>query len=333
VFHLVRAEVNAAHAIAEDVLAWAEDHRDTAARSAGQQIAAMTSFYRGDLGSARTHQEALIAASDPERSIGQPVLYDWNARIVALSFLSYTLFVLGYPDQALGRSREAFAEAQKLSHPHTLTNPLRTACYLHHFCRERRAVQARAQELVALSTEHDYPYWLAIGTVFRGWAVAEGGGAEEGISELTRGLAAFQATHAVIALPYFLGLLADAYGGAGRAAEGLTVLARARTQVEATGERWFEPELHRMSGELFLSRAGGDDGQAEQSFHQALLSARQQNARAWELRAATSLARLWAGNGERRKAHDVLAPVYGWFTEGFDTADLKEARALLDELA
>ena len=174
---------------------------------------------------------------------------------------------------------------------------------------------------------------MAMGAILHGWALAQQGKAQEGIEQLHQGLIAFRATGAELSRPYWLALLAEAYGTTGEPEAGLTALAEALTLVDTTGERWYEPELYRLKGELLLQHSSDNQTEAETCFHHALDIARNQQAKSFELRAATSLARLWQQQGKRQEAHDLLAPVYNWFTEGFDTADLKDAKALLDELA
>jgi predicted ATPase len=190
-------------------------------------------------------------------------------------------------------------------------------------------LQARADALIAVSDEHGFPFHRAVGTVFRGWTLAGSGQTAEGIALLRAGIAAFRASGAVTEAPFFLTLLADVEGMAKRD-QGLGHLAEAERLVAETEERWAEAELHRVRGELL--RTGNDPAAAEHCFCQAMDVARQQSAKFWELRAAISLARLWRDQAKRDAARDLLAPTYGWFTEGFDTPVLKEARALLDEL-
>jgi len=184
---------------------------------------------------------------------------------------------------------------------------------------------------MALSTEQGFPYWLAMGTIVRGWALALQGQAEEGIAQIRQGLTAYRATGAEGARPYFLTLLAEAYAQRGQAEEGLAVVSEALETVEATGERFYEAELHRLQGELSL-QLPTPLVEAEACLQRALALARRQQAKSLELRAAMSLSRLWQRQGQRDAARDLLAPLYGWFTEGFDTADLQEARALLETL-
>jgi predicted ATPase len=174
---------------------------------------------------------------------------------------------------------------------------------------------------------------MAFGSMLRGWALAQQGQAQDGIEQLIQSLRAFRATGAEIQRPYFLALLAEVHGIIGHPDVGLAVLTEALAHVEHTGERYYEAEIHRFKGVLLLQQNSNNQAEAENCFHQAIVVAQNQQTKSWELRAATSLARLWHQQGKRQEAHDLLAPVYGWFTEGFDTADLQEAQALLDALA
>jgi predicted ATPase len=187
--------------------------------------------------------------------------------------------------------------------------------------------------LFALAAQDEFAQWEAGGVALEGWALAEDGRAEEGIARIERGIKAWSATRAAVLVPYYLGVLGCTYARAGRPADALPPLTDAISRVESSDERWCKAELHRCRGEVVLQLNRAQGIEAETSFRKAIALAQKQGAKLWELRAATSLARLWAEQGERQKARDLLAPVYGWFTEGFDTADLKDARALLEELA
>jgi predicted ATPase len=186
---------------------------------------------------------------------------------------------------------------------------------------------------ITLATEQGFPLWTARGAVLRGWALVQQGQTEEGIAQLHQGLTAFRAIGGGLARSYFLSLLAEAHGIMRQPEAGLTVLVEALTCAETTGVRWYESELYRLKGELLLQQASDNQAEAETCFQQAMAIAQNQQAKPFELRTATSLARLWQQQGKRQEAYDLLAPVYHWFTEGFDTTDLKEAKALLDELA
>ena len=192
------------------------------------------------------------------------------------------------------------------------------------------ALDERADELVAVATEQGFPFWRALGTIYRGWVKVKNGDVAEGISLLRSGSSAYRATGAELWMPHFIALLARACEIAGQVEEGLALLDEALQIVERTGERWFAAELNRHKGQLLLRQ--GHSEAAEELYRKALSIAGEQEAKLWELRAAASLARLRRDQGRRAEARDLLAPVYGWFTEGFDTPDLKEAKALLDEL-
>jgi predicted ATPase len=224
---------------------------------------------------------------------------------------------------------------------------LNIAAMQHQHRRERLATQERAETAILLSTEQEFLFWLAWATILRGWAVAEGGQRAEGITQMRQGLATWQDIGVEIARPYALARLTEAYGKGGQATEGLAALSEALLAVHQTGERFHEAELHRLQGELVLQsgfrrqtsdvftpdlRRQTPDLEAEECFQQALDVARRQQAKSLELRAAMSLSRLWQRQGRQAAARQLLTQVYGWFTEGFDTADLQEAKALLEVL-
>ena len=240
--------------------------------------------------------------------------------------------MLGYPDQALKRSHEAFTLVQELSHAYTRTRALVYAADLYGLRREWSTVQELAEEALVLATEQGFAQWVGPGTFLQGRALAAQGQYEAGIAQMQQGLAAIRATGEAIR-PGTFGLLAEAYGRIGQAEDGLRLLGEALTAMHNTGERLYEAALYCIQGVLLLRQTVPDASRAEACFQQALAIARRQQAKSWELRAATSLARLWQHEGKRAEAHALLAPIYGWFTEGFDTADLQEAKALLEALA
>ena len=253
--------------------------------------------------------------------------------VMCLSRTGFALWMLGYPDQALSRVHEALALAQALSHPHSLVIALQYAAVLHSVRREVPLVQARAEAAMALSRERGFTYWLAGARLWYGWALAEQGRAKEGITELRQGLATWQALGAGVGQTHFLARLAEAYQRGGQFEEGLRVLDEALAVVHEREERYYEAELHRLKGELLLGVGVGRGEELETCFHQALNVARQQQAKSLELRAAMSLSRLWQHQGKLAEARQLLAKVYDYFTEGFDTSDLLEAKALLEALA
>ena len=253
--------------------------------------------------------------------------------VLCLGYTAWMLWILGYPDQALRRSQEMLTYAQASSHAFSLARALFYAAVLHRYRREGAAAQEHAEAALAIMTEQGFAHHLGPATINRGWALAAQGQREEGLAQMHQGLAATRATGSRLALSAFLALLAEASGQSGQAEAGLRLLAEALAHVDHTGERYYEAEVYRIKGELLLQQAVPDAPQAEACFQQALAVARRQQARSWELRAAMSLSRLWQQQGKRAEARELLAPIYSWFTEGFDTPDLQEARALLEEYA
>jgi predicted ATPase len=228
-------------------------------------------------------------------------------------------------------SNAAIAEARRLAHPPSLGFSFSLATVLLSLVRDDAALDERAGQLVAVATEQGFPVYGAVGTVHRGWIAVKNGDLADGMSLLRSGAAAYRATGTEMWVPHFLALLALACEIAGQIEEGLALLENGLQIVERTGLRWFEAELNRLKGQLLLRQ--GHIAAAEELYRKALSIAEKQEAKLWGLRAAVNLARLRRDQGRRAEAHDLLAPVYGWFTEGFGTPDVKEAKALLDELA
>jgi predicted ATPase len=240
---------------------------------------------------------------------------------------------LGFSTQALQRNQEALTLAQALAHPPSLAFAQHYTAYLHHHRREVPELQAQAEVLLTLATAQGLPFFVGCGTCWRGWALAVQGQGEAGLAQMHQGLVTLLATGQTLSRPPWLIMLAEAAGYSGQAEEGLRLLAEALAAFEASGRGDMLAEAYRLQGELLLRQATPDAPQAEACFQQALTIARRQQAKSWELRIALSLSRLWQQQGQRATAHDLLAPLYGWFTEGFDTADLRGARILLEELA
>ena len=333
VFYYVRAEHKQAHELGEQLLRLAQSSQDSALLLEAHVALGCTLFIRGELAAARHHLEHGNALYDAQQHHSLAFRYgSFDPGVACRSFGAEDLWHLGYPEQALKRNHEALALADELSHPFSLAMASTWAAFLHQSRREAHAVQDRAEAAIALSTEQGFPAWWAEATIVRGWALAQQGHGAEGLNQLREGLAAYQATGSEFLRPRFFALLAQAYGQEGQVAEGLRTVAEALACVERTEERHYEAELHRLQGELLLQQSQTRHPEAEDCFQQAIAIAKRQAAKSWELRAATSLARLWQGQGKRAEAQALLAPVYDWFTEGFDTADLKDAKALLGEL-
>jgi len=244
--------------------------------------------------------------------------------------LGIVLLCLGYSDQALAQTNAAIAEATRLAHPPTLVGSLSLGAVPLSLVGDTTTLNERADQLVAVATEQGFPLWGAYGTIYRGWVKVKNRCVAEGISHLRSGSTAYRATGAESWTPYHIALLARGCEIAGQVEEAVTQLDDALQIVERTGERWFVAELNRHKGQLLL-RQGHSEG-AEELYRRALSIAEEQGAKLWELRAAVSLARLRRDQGRETEARDLLAPIYGWFTEGYDMLDLKEAKALLDEL-
>ena len=255
--------------------------------------------------------------------------FGFNSASASYFFLGRVLWHLGYPDQAVTSAEQAVAIAEAASHPVSRASALSWAAALHQLRGEVGRAREVAEITLAMTTDEIIPFFRAHAVILRGWALVEEGQGEDGIAQLREGYAAYRAIGAQIECSHWLALLAEAYRDTGRPAEGLGLIAEALDHVAQTGLVYYEAELHRLDGELRLRL---DAANAERSLRHALDVARSQRAKSWELRAATSLARLWRDQGRRGEARDLLAPVYGWFTEGFDTPDMKSAKALLDEL-
>jgi predicted ATPase len=253
--------------------------------------------------------------------------------VACLAAGGWTLWVQGYPDQALERANAALTLAQHLEHPYTLARGLYWTSLLHQLRREWQVVSERANTAITVATAQQIVLVLAVGPIMRGWALAMQGEGVEGLTQLRQGLDAYRATGTEFYRPHFLGMLAEVHRSLGQPEAGLTALREALTLVEKTGERYYEAELHRLKGELLLQHATLEVSRAEACFQQALDIARCQQAKSLELRAAMSLGRLWQQQDKRQEARALLAEVYNWFTEGFDTADLQEAKALLHALS
>jgi predicted ATPase len=331
VHYVVKGQLQEARSLATEALGWGEAGTDAAATFNAYRLSGITRFHLGELSTACTHLEQALARFDPAHRPFHTSFAVTDFRVNVLTYLSQDLFCLGYLDRASVRSEEAIEEARQLQHSYSVAHSLSQACWVDWATHSREELQRRADAAIAVSVEHGFPYNLAVGTIFGGWAIAASGQTTEGIALLQKGLAAYCATGALLFVSFFLTLLADAQVKGQHPDEALGHLAEADCLLAETDERWAEAELHRVRGELLC--AGGNTITAEGCFRNAISVARQQRAKFWELRAATSLARLRRDQARRTEARDLLAPIYGWFTEGFGTADLKKAKALLDELA
>jgi TOMM system kinase/cyclase fusion protein len=331
-FYSIRGEWQTGRELGEQLMRLAQRVQDPTLLLEAHRILAALLFWLGELALVQEHTTQALALYDPAQHRSLAVRYGQDPGVMCLTYVAWVQWLRGYPDQAREKSHQALTLARELGHPNSLGIALTLAATLTQFQRAAPMVQEQAEATITLSTEHGFPLWVAWGTILRGWALAEQGQGDQGIAQIQQGLAAWRAGGNVAFQPYFLALLAEVYEKVGQAGAGLRVLAEALEVVYSHGECVWEAELHRLQGQLLLRQAVADDRQAETCFHQALDIARRQRAKALELRAAMSLSRLWQQQGKRAEARQLLAEVYGWFTEGFDTADLQEAKALLEEL-
>jgi predicted ATPase len=286
-----------------------------------------TSYGLGEFLRAREHEEIAISIYNPDRH--RPYGFQY---LYSLCGISWTLWHLGYPDQALKRSHEALAIAQTLSDPMSLALAQFFAGSLRQYRGEAREAQRHAETTTTLCFENGLPNFFDYSTIMSGWVMVHHGHNQEGTEQIQQGLAALHESGAELRKPYFLCLLADACLGASHYDQGLRALQEALAAADKNEDRNHEPDIHRLEGELLLARDGSSASQAQTCFERAVEIARTRSAKSLELRATVSLARLLAKQGKRAEALAMLAEIYNWFTEGFDTADLKEAKALLDEL-
>jgi predicted ATPase len=331
-FHGTRGQLRIASELSQQLFHLAHRQHDTDILREGHMAEGSVAFYRGEFVTARAHMEQGLHLCDTQLPPTPIFSGGHERRVMTLVGLTQVLWALGYADQAQQRGQEALTWAQQVGHPPSLVYAKLYVAIFSQYRRDMAAMQAHADAVLLLATAQDLGYRVEHGRILRGWALAMQGDAAAGVAHIQQGLVAVQSMGLKLYHPYFLSLLAEAYGLAGQPEAGLTVLTEAFTLIAATEERWWEAEVYRLQGALLLQLPLPDVGQAEGCFQQALDVARRQQAKALELRAALSLTRLWQGQGKRVAARQLLAESYGWFTEGFDTADLQEAKALLAEL-
>jgi predicted ATPase/class 3 adenylate cyclase len=332
-FYLARAELRPAREMGEQLLSLAQSADDPALLLAAHRSLGQNFSFLGELARARAHLEQGITLYDAQQHRSLAFLYGQDLGVLCRSWAGLVLWLQGYPDQALQQSREAITLSRELAHLYSQCYALNWAVMLHLYRREGQAAHERTETMMVLARGQGFAMWEASGPIWRGWVLAERGEREEGVSQMRQAVAAWLATGTVLFRPYYLALLAEAYGKAGHTAEGLDLLTEALAVAHTTGERFYEAELYRLKGELLLQHPLPGASEVEACFRHALDIAGHQRAKSLELKATMSLARLWQQQGKRAEAHALLAPIYGWFTEGFDTSDLKEAKALLDELS
>jgi predicted ATPase len=329
-FYFVR-DLQTAYELGQQLLTLAQRLQDPTLLLHAHATLGTTLGLMGEYIAAQAHLEHGMALYDPQRHRSHAFLSEVDPGVACRGGMALDLWYLGYPDQARQWTREALALAQELAHPYSLAFALSFAARFHRLCWERRLTREQAEIAITLATEYGFAQPLTQATILRGWALAEEGEGVAGMEEMRRSLAALEATGGP-GRPFYLSCLVEAYGRVGRVREGLAILTEALAVVENTGARNYEAELHRLRGELLLQQDAASSVEAEGCFRQALDLARRQQAKSLELRAAMSLSRLWQQQGKRAEAYEVLTPIYGWFTEGLDTVDLQEAKALLETL-
>jgi predicted ATPase len=330
-YYVVRAELKIARQLVDESLDEAKRaHNPVRLMNSHSQLG-VTLFHLGEVASALSHSEKCVKIYDAQHRQVPHRLQDPG--VISRCYGGLALWHLGYPDRGWDRCQEALEFAKKTGHPFNIAYASGHAALFLQYCRQAPAVTELAETTIKLAAEQSFAFWLALGTCIKAWVVATQDPGDEGVRLLREAIAAYRSTGAEILVPFLLAMLAEAYQHTEQSKDGLLTLNDAFAVLERTGQRVWEAELQRLKGELFLGHGRGKIAQAEACFRRAARIARDKQVRSWELRAATSLARLWAEQGHRAEARDLLAPVYGWFTEGFDTADLRDAKALLDELA
>jgi predicted ATPase len=364
VFYNARGELQTARGLAQQLLQVAQGPQNPWFCGQAHYALGVTLFWCGELVPAREQweQSLTLYEAQSQHSLASPFLYGEDAPIIARCDLSLALELLGYSDQARVQSRAALTAAQEEASPLNVILTSILLSFVTQFRQDVATTQAQAETVIALATEHGTPFWVAAGRILRGWALTKQGQGEEGIAQMLEGLHAWRAMGAALMRTYWLGLLADAYVHTGRIEEGLQVLEEAQTDMRTRGEYICAAPFQRWKGELTLAQSSvqrlesgkenqkskiknqeskmidsqaltpDPQGEAEACFQQAIKIARQQGAKALELRAVLSLVRLWLSQGKQHAARNTLSEIYYWFTEGFDTKDLQEAKALLDSL-
>jgi predicted ATPase len=320
--------------LAAQFLALAQKQATTAPLIIAHRMMGISLLCTGHVAECRPHYDQAIALYHPAEHRPLAARFSVDARVSLLTYRSWALWLLGYPEAALADIDYALTDAREIGQAATLMYTLGLTSLSHFFCGNCVAAMAQSDELLALADQKGASlFWKARGMMNRGCVLTVTGKPADAVQVITSGIAARRSTGATLNVPFSLLYLARAYADLKQFDDAWRHIGEATTAVETTKEKWFEPELHRIAGEIALTSPEQDFAKAEGYFERALAVARQQQAKSWELRGAMSLARLWGDQGKVQQARELLAPVYGWFTEGFDTRDLKEAKALLEELA
>ena len=319
--------------LAAEFLALAEKQGAIVPLMIGHRALATSLLCTGDITEGREHYNQALELYDPAAHRRLATRFGQDVGVTILSWRPLALWLLGYPEAALADLEHALTNAREIGHAATLMLALYVTGLTHILCGNYAAANAQSDEVVPLADEKGSTMWKAYGMLNQGWVFSLTEKALDAVQTITSGLTALRSTGSTLWIPSCLAHLAPAYAELGQFDDASRCISEAMTLVETTKETWFEAEVHRIAGEIALKSPKPDAAKAETYFERALTVARQQQAKSWELRAAMSLARLWRDQGKVQQARELLAPVYGWFTEGFDTRDLKEAKALLEEIA
>ena len=318
--------------LAEQFLALAQKQSASGPRMIAHRLMGISLLFTGDPVAARSHHDKALTLYDPVEHKALTSHFGHDFGVAIFSYRPFSLWLLGYPEAALRDTEEALRIARDLGQAATLMYALAHVGVPNILCGRYKAAAAQTREVLALSEEKSAPHWRAFGMLNQGWLLALTGKAAEAVPLISEGIAAYRATGSTNWIPLRLSYLARARAEIGQLDEAWRCIDEASTTIALTSERWCEAEVNRTAGEIILKTPAPDMAKAQAYFQRALDTARAQQAKSWELRAAMSLARLWRDQGKPQQARELLAPVYRWFTEGFDTRDLKEAKALLDEL-
>ena len=318
---------------AADFLALAEKRKATIPLMFGHDLMGASLLWAGDIAESRQHYGQALSFYDPVEHRPLVARFGHDLGVIMLSVRSKASWLLGYPDSALADTNQALNDAQQIGHPPTLGFALSFASDAHVYCGDYVTAKVLADEVVALGHEKELVFGKVYGGICQARVAALTGKWADAAEMITSNLSAWRSTGSTLFEPMCLSLLASAPSEIGQFDAAWRCIEEAITEIETTKERWSEAEVNRIAGEIALIAPQPDGAKAEAYFDRALTVARQQQAKSWELRAAMSMARLWRDQGKREEARELLAPVYGWFTEGFDTLDLKEAKALLDEFS
>jgi predicted ATPase len=331
-YYMLAAKYPTAEKLGEQLVGLADQVQNPNFLVAAHRALGGPLVYQGQHIRALPHLKKVISIEPTPELRAEAYRYDVvDPWIASRSYMTWALWLLGYPEQARDQSQQAITRAEALDHPFSVALALSFAQWLHQFCRDIDRTREMTEKALAISGEHAFAFWIGWGKVLRGWTMAHQGQSEEAIAEIQQGIVDWRAQGSELGCHYFLALLADACAKAGKIDDALNALVEAQDFADATGEGYWAPEIPRLRGELLLQRDPAAHPDAEVCFQESLDLARHQQAKSLELRAAMSLGRLWQTQGKAQVARELLTQVYGWFTEGFDTYDLKQAKTLLEE--